>query len=174
MRPRLTAALALLAAATTLTACAGDPCAPAPPAPPGTAAAHVRMVRGDDTLPVTVDVLRWERAVHPQVPAEGEKIHVDYRFASGDMALTPVTASVQACAVDAGRIVQACAVISWQPQVGETFLDADEWLGVRDAAAVTAVLLLPAQMAGEVHACDDPKDGGGYVPPRVLAPGAAV
>ena len=173
MRAGTAAAYALLAA-TVLTACAGDPCEPAPPASPGTAAAHVRMVRSDDVLPGTVDVVRWERAVHPQVPAEGEKIHVDYRFASSDMALTPATASVQACAVDGERVVQACTEVAWRPQAGETSLDADEWLTVGDAAAVTDVLLLPAQMAGGVHPCDDPKDGGGYVPPRVLAPGARV
>ncbi|WBC13754.1 hypothetical protein O7600_21865 [Micromonospora sp. WMMA1998] len=135
---------------------------------PGVAARKVAVIRGDQTYPMTAEVIDWETGPHPQVPERGMAVHFTYRFrsTSSDPWATPTRVELQACAVDGRRVVILCTSI---------FNDSlkDCWLGPSadpDLARTADVLILPYQMYAGLHA-GDPKDHDGYVPPRHLGPG---
>ncbi|WP_431935737.1 hypothetical protein [Micromonospora sp. RP3T] len=135
---------------------------------PGVAAREVTVIRGDQTYPMTAEVIDWRTGLHPQVPERGMTVHFTYRFrsTSSDSSVISRHIELQACAVDGRRVVLLCTSI---------FNDSvkDCWLGPTtdpDLARTADVLILPYQMYAGPHA-DDPKDHDGYVPPRNLGPG---
>ncbi|MFC0004837.1 hypothetical protein [Micromonospora siamensis] len=135
---------------------------------PGVAARKVTVIRGDQTYPMTAEVIDWETRPHPQVPERGMAVHITYRFrsTSSDSSAISEHVELQACAVDGRRVVLLCTSIF-------NGSSKDCWLGPSadpDLARTADVLILPDQMYAGPHA-GDPKDHDGYVPPRNLGPG---
>ncbi|MER8187365.1 hypothetical protein [Kitasatospora sp. NPDC094015] len=141
--------------------------------PPGAAAAEVTVVRGARTYPLTVGITAWEVGPHPQAPDRGDTVHVSYRATQTGM-LPPVSVELGVCAVDAADTVLLCTTIAVQrADTGTATGDADTWLGPAtgpDLARTARVLVLPDQLRPGPHA-GDPKDGDGYLPPRLPLPG---
>ncbi|MFF8627591.1 hypothetical protein [Streptomyces werraensis] len=114
---------------------------------------------------VTAEVTGWRREPHPQVPAEGDRIHFDIRFEGAGQGSEP---AVDVCAVDEKRVVLGCQTMySAQvfgpkgPYTGDYYLEADR------PERVDEVLLIPNdQSTHDRRTCeDDIKDGGGVHPP---------
>ena len=168
MGTRLPAAAAGLLAAAFLSGCGGDPCEPSPH---GTAAEKVTVTRGSEALAITAEILDWTVEPHPQVPDRGDQVNFRYRFTpvGGDPSV-PLNVELQACAVDAERVVLICTSVAAHPD-DEGTLEGDGWLAPDDASRTERVLLLPDQMTGGTHPCTDDKDADGYHPPALLGPG---
>ncbi|TQJ85424.1 hypothetical protein [Streptomyces sp. SLBN-31] len=117
-------------------------------------------------LGVTAEVVGWRLEPHPQVPAEGDKVHFRYRFDGADETSGP---GVDACAVDSERVALGCQTIyasgGWAEPDGA--LTGDDWLTVEHPEQVTEVLLIPNDQSHDRRTCDqDIKDGGGTHPPK--------
>jgi hypothetical protein len=146
--------------ATTLLLCLLAACGTADPAELGLPAHKVTVVRAEKTYPVTVEILSWEKKVHPQVPDRGDGIYFNYQFTG----TPPETIEVMVCAVDDHRVVLLCGSV-FDSGIG------NQWLGPYEQLSRTVdVLLLPNQMYPGLHAGDS-KDHDGYVAPRFLLPG---
>ncbi|EWM18503.1 hypothetical protein [Kutzneria sp. 744] len=162
-KPLTTAGLAL---------CLVSGCGTPQPPPPGHAASKVTVVRGDVTYPVTAEIVRWEVKKHPQTPQRGVAVFFDYKFTGAQ----PTRIEVQVCAVDEHRVVLLCGNIGLptpgtiEPPFGDDWLGPDEADGRMGLQRTSEVLVVPDQMYAGPHA-GDPKDGDGYVPPKLLGPG---
>lgn len=132
------------------------------------------MVRGDVTYPLTVKLTEWEMRPHPQVPERGDAVHFAYRSTRSEP-LPQTAVELAVCAVDSSKIVLLCDHIVVHDAPGDPRVEeSDSWIGAgsdMDLSATVGVVFLPDQLRGDVHPADDPKDGGGYVPPRTPAPG---
>ncbi|MBT3151322.1 hypothetical protein HTV45_10580 [Streptomyces sp. CHD11] len=116
-------------------------------------------------LGVTAEVVGWRIEPHPQVPDEGDKVHVHYRFDGADGSRGP---AVDACAVDKERVALNCQTVhSSQGFPSDGDLTADNWFDVEHPEQVTEVLLIPNDQSYDRRTCDqDMKDGGGPHPPE--------
>lgn len=100
------------------------------------------------------------------MPAEGDRVHFDHRFAGIGKASGP---AVDACAVDRDRVALACTTV--YASEGRTQPDGlrtgDDWLVVEHPGRVTGVLLLPHDQSQHSSTCEeDAKDGGSRHPPE--------
>ncbi|MFE1774215.1 hypothetical protein [Streptomyces sp. NPDC059008] len=122
------------------------------------------------SLGVTAEVVDWRLEPHPQVPAEGDKVHFDYRFDGADERSGP---AVDACAVDKKRVALGCQrVYSSQAFGPDGDLTGDEWLAVEHPEQVAGVLLIPNDQSHNGRTCEqDIKDGGGPHPPEPASMG---
>ncbi|GAA4930801.1 hypothetical protein ACFPM3_02815 [Streptomyces coeruleoprunus] len=140
---------------------------------PGPAAAEVTVVRGDRTYPLTVKITGWKVGPHPQVPDRGDAVHVTYRTTRTEP-LPETMVELAVCAIDSANAVLLCATIAVHEVPGESPVeDTDLWIGPSTDPALSRtarVVVLPDQLRHGLHA-GDPKDGDGYVPPDVPAPG---
>ncbi|WP_129844246.1 hypothetical protein [Streptomyces sp. RFCAC02] len=117
-------------------------------------------------LGVTAEVVDWRLEPHPQVPAEGDRIHFHYRFDGADEMNGP---AVDACAVDEQRVALGCLTVysdmAWPEPDGTR--TGDEWLSVERPERVARVLLIPNDQSYDPRYCEqDLKDGGGTHPPE--------
>ncbi|MFF3847747.1 hypothetical protein [Streptomyces sp. NPDC002328] len=126
------------------------------------------------TYPLTVKVTQWEMRPHPQVPGRGDAINFGYRSTKTEP-LPDTMVELAVCAVDSAKIVLLCSSIIVHDTPGDPWVEeGDSWIGAgseMDLSATAGVVLLPDQLRGGLHPPDDPKDGDGYVPPLVPAPG---
>ncbi|MEV7090681.1 hypothetical protein AB0O07_33275 [Streptomyces sp. NPDC093085] len=119
------------------------------------------------TRGVTAEVTEWRLAPHPQVPAEGDRVHFRYRFGGVDDERNgPV---VDVCAVDGDRVALGCETVSsgeaWPGKDGSR--TGDGWLAVGAPERVTGVLVIPNDRSYSPRTCAvDVKDGGGTHPPE--------
>ncbi|MFI1190719.1 hypothetical protein [Streptomyces californicus] len=138
----------------------------------GEAGRKVQVVdTGGQPLGVTVEAVGWRLKPHPQVPAEGDKVHFDYRFDGADESRGP---TVDACAVDKDRVALRCTTVgaagAWPEPDGTR--TGDDWLDVDHPGQVAAVLFLPNDQSHDRPPCAaDPKDGGGTHPPESASTG---
>ncbi|MFE0628252.1 hypothetical protein ACFW3D_14935 [Streptomyces sp. NPDC058864] len=116
-------------------------------------------------LGVTAEVVDWRLEPHPQVPAEGDRVHFRFRFDGADGAAGPV---VDACAVDKERVALGCQSISASQAFGPNGdPTGDDWLAVEHPERVAGVLVIPNDQSYDRRTCDqDIKDGGGPHPPE--------
>ncbi len=174
-RPRPTAPMLLASLALSLPALSG--CSSSwfcqdTTAERGEAGRKVQVVDADgQNLGVTVEVVGWRLTPHPQVPADGDKVHFDYRFDGTGEPRGPV---VDACAVDQDRVALRCTTVdaadAWPEPDGTR--TGDDWLGVDHPRRVAAVLFLPNDQSYDRPSCaTDPKDGGGKHPPKSASTG---
>ncbi|MFJ8869962.1 hypothetical protein ACIRD6_29885 [Streptomyces sp. NPDC102473] len=137
----------------------------------GEAGVRVQVVDTDgQRLGVTAQVVDWRLEPHPQVPAEGDRVHFRFRFDGADERSGPV---VDACAVDEERMALMCQAIHSSQVLGPgRDLTGDSWLDVEHPEHVAEVLLIPNDQsyAGGATCDTDIKDGGGTHPPE--SPGA--
>ncbi|WP_439943749.1 hypothetical protein [Streptomyces sp. BBFR115] len=135
----------------------------------GEAGARVQVVdTSEQSIGVTVEVVDWRLEPHPQVPAEGDKVHFHYRFDGASEASGPGPA-VDACAVDKGRVALGCQTIysSEARLEPDGALTGDEYLTVERPEQVVGVLLIPNDQSYDRRTCaQDIKDGGGPHPPK--------
>ncbi|MEU3604954.1 hypothetical protein AB0E83_05775 [Streptomyces sp. NPDC035033] len=115
-------------------------------------------------LGATAEVLDWRLEPHPQVPAEGDRVHFRYRFTGTDETSGP---AVEACAVDEERVVLGCRTVYSSQAFGpDGPLTGDDWLAVEQPERVAGVLLIPNDQSYHGRSCaQDVKDGGGPHPP---------
>lgn len=116
-------------------------------------------------LGVTAEVVDWRLEPHPQVPAEGDRVHFRFRFDGADGAADPV---VDTCAVDKERVALGCQSISASQAFGPNGdPTGDDWLAVEHPERVAGVLVIPNDQSYDRRTCDqDIKDGGGPHPPE--------
>jgi hypothetical protein len=133
----------------------------------GAAAEAVQVERTYGTVDVTAEITGWELEPHPQVPGEGERVHFSTRFVdTREWDSTEI--GLDACAVDAERIVLSCTPVylpgdRLEPDGTFTW---DDWIIVDDPEAVDAVLFVPNDQTEPNPTCEqDPKDGGGVHKP---------
>ncbi|MET8295359.1 hypothetical protein ACWC5F_26610 [Streptomyces sp. NPDC001272] len=127
-------------------------------------------VQAEDTsgrpLGVTAAVVDWRLEPHPQVPAEGDKVHFHYRFDGAERTPGP---ALDVCAVDRGRVALGCRTVSAfgaRPAPAGAPAD-DEWLDVEHPEQVVGVLFIPNDQSHDRRTCEvDIKDGGGTHPPE--------
>ncbi|WP_373299353.1 hypothetical protein [Streptomyces phaeofaciens] len=119
---------------------------------------------------VTAEVVDWRLEPHPQVPAEGDRIHFHYRFDGTDEVSGP---AVDACAVDKERVALGCQTVYSSQAFGpDGDLTGDDWLAVEHPEQVAGVLLIPNDQSYDGRTCEqDVKDGGGPHPPEPAAVG---
>lgn len=122
-------------------------------------------------LGVTAEVVDWRLEPHPQVPSEGDQVHVHYRFDGTDETPGP---AVDACAVDERRVALLCRTVyaseAWPEPDG--VLTGDVWFAVEHPEQVAGVLLIPNDRSYDRRTCEhDLKDGGGVHPPEPAGPG---
>ncbi|MEV7420022.1 hypothetical protein [Streptomyces sp. NPDC089919] len=133
----------------------------------GTAGARVQVVNPDGRpLGVTAAVVDWRLQPHPQVPAEGDRVHFRFRFENADRYSPP---AVDACAVDRARVVLGCETVSSSQANGpaEDPHTGDAWIAVERPRQVAEVLFVPNDQSYDRRTCDvDVKDGGGMHPPE--------
>ncbi|MFE7335017.1 hypothetical protein [Streptomyces griseus] len=133
----------------------------------GEAGVRVRVVDTDgQSHGVTAEVVDWSLDIHPQVPAEGDRLHFRFRFDGVGAYDHP---SVDACAVDEKRVTLGCQTISSSQAFGpaDDTRAGDQWLDVEDPEQVDAVLLIPNDQSYDRRTCEaDIKDGGGTHPPK--------
>uniref|UniRef100_A0AAU2VGV6 Lipoprotein n=1 Tax=Streptomyces sp. NBC_00003 TaxID=2903608 RepID=A0AAU2VGV6_9ACTN len=116
-------------------------------------------------LGVTAEVVDWRLEPHPQVPAEGDRVHFHYLFDGADERSGP---RVDACAVDKDRVALGCQTVysseAWREPDGA--LTGDDWLVVEHPEQVAGVLFIPNDRSYGRRTCEqDIKDGGGTHPP---------
>ncbi|MFJ1618670.1 hypothetical protein [Streptomyces sp. NPDC088249] len=122
-------------------------------------------------LGVTAEAVDWRLGPHPQVPAEGDRVHFHYRFDGADEISGP---GVDACAVDKDRVALGCQTVyssgAWPEPDGA--LTGDDWLVVEHPEQVAVVLLIPNDQSYDRPTCEqDIKDGGGTHPPEPAGTG---
>ncbi|MET9254864.1 hypothetical protein [Streptomyces sp. NPDC003717] len=122
------------------------------------------------TFGVTAEVVDWRLETHPQVPAEGDRVHFHYRFDGAD---EWSGLAVDACAVDKERVVLGCQTVYSTEAFGPGGTHTgDDWLAVEHPERVAAVLLIPNDQSHHGRTCEeDIKDGGGAHPPEAPRPG---
>jgi hypothetical protein len=133
----------------------------------GKAGVRVRVVDTDGkALGVDARVVDWRLEPHPQVPAEGDRVHFRFRFDGVDEYADP---AVDACAVDKKRVVVGCQRVFSSEAFGpaDAPRTGDEWLAVEHPEQVAGVLLIPNDQSYNRRTCAaDIKDGGGVHPPE--------
>ncbi|MGA5158770.1 hypothetical protein ACPCIX_02085 [Streptomyces pseudogriseolus] len=120
---------------------------------------------------VTAEVLGWRREPHPQVPADGDQVHFDFRFQGVGGWNAP---AVDACAVDEKRVVLGCQTVHGDEAFGrKAERTGDSWLHVEHPERTAEVLVIPNDQSDhDGRTCDqDMKDGGGVHPPDTPSPG---
>ncbi|MEU8461566.1 hypothetical protein [Streptomyces sp. NPDC029003] len=116
-------------------------------------------------LGVTAAVVGWRLEPHPQVPAEGDRVHFRFRFDGAEQSARVV----DACAVDKERVALGCQKVYSSQAFGpaDDPLTGDDWLTVEHPEQVAGVLLIPNDQSYDRRTCGvDPKDGGGMHPPE--------
>ncbi|MFF5476733.1 hypothetical protein ACFY5C_05160 [Streptomyces sp. NPDC012935] len=121
-------------------------------------------------LGVTAAVVDWRIEPHPQVPSDGDQVHLHYRFDGADEISGP---AVDACAVDKVRMALGCQTVYSSEAFGpDGDLTGDAWLAVEHPEQVAGVLLIPNDQSYDGRTCEqDIKDGGGPHPPEPASVG---